>query len=168
MGINVVADIQAWRINESLYGYCDKIKVVMIIDVMMIALPLQSSLTTLVGNDGKKICQEVYCTFRVSVVLTCIFLFHHHSGSADLTSSITTHNNSMCNHFGKCARKSTSPRTTQRLIHKLVSFCILLYLIVYPIKWSVCGRTNKDLADKSQALQSVAALSRACRSSPVI
>lgn len=45
---------------------------------------------------------------------------------------------------------------------------IILYLIVYPIKWSVCGRTNKDLADKSQALQSVAALSRACRSSPVI
>ena len=45
---------------------------------------------------------------------------------------------------------------------------IILYLIVYPIKWSVCGRTNNDLADKSQALQSVAALSRACRSSPVI
>jgi len=32
----------------------------------------------------------------------------------------------------------------------------------------VCGRTNRDLADKSYALQSVAALSSACRSSPVI
>ena len=32
----------------------------------------------------------------------------------------------------------------------------------------MCGRTNRDLADKSHALQSVAALSSACRSSPVI
>ena len=67
-----------------------------------------------------------------------------------------------CNKIDIC----TYPR--KGLFMNLFHFTIILYLIVYPIKWSVCGRTNNDLADKSQALQSVAALSRACRSSPVI
>ena len=42
------------------------------------------------------------------------------------------------------------------------------YLIVYPSKWSVCGKTKSDLADNSQALHNEAALSAATTSSPTI
>ena len=158
-GVNLVADIQGWRINESLYWYFWVETI--IIDEVTIALPLQSSLTTSVHSDSKKKKQPksvphnrsfCFAYFHVSVVTV-----------VPLTLLVATQQLwKTCNKIDIC----TYPRkgSFMNLFHST----IVLYLIVYPIKWSVCGRTNNDLADKSQALQSVAALSRACRSSPVI
>jgi len=43
---------------------------------------------------------------------------------------------------------------------------IAKYRMVYPRRWSVSGRTNNDLADRSQALHRLAARSLATASSP--
>ena len=56
-------------------------------------------------KSGKKCAAQ-------SEFLFCLFsCFCHHSGSADLASSITTQNNSICNNLGKHSTKSTSTHT---------------------------------------------------------
>ena len=157
--VNLVADIPAWRINESLYWYFWVVTI--IIDEVTIALPLQSSLTTSVRSDGKKKKQPK----SVLHIQSFCFAYVHVSVVTVVPLTLLVATQKLWKTCNKIDIR-TYPR--KGLFMNLFHFTIILYLIVYPIKWSVCGRTNKDLADKSQALQSVAALSRACRSSPVI
>ena len=49
---------------------------------------------------------------------------------------------------------------------KLKIKTVIIYLIVYPSKWSTQGSTNRDLADNSHAAHKAAALSAATTSSP--
>ena len=99
--VNLVADIPAWRINESLYWYFWVVTI--IIDEVTIALPLQSSLTTSVRSDGKKKKTAKKCTAHSEFLFCLCSCFCCHSGSADLASSNTN--------FGKHATKSTSAHT---------------------------------------------------------
>ena len=74
-------------------------------------------------NDDKKIWQKMCCTFRVVFFFFCFFsCFWHHSGSADLASSVTTQNNSIRNNFGKDTTGLTHTET-----HLWSCFILQLY-----------------------------------------
>lgn len=64
----------------------------------------------------------------------------------------------------------SKPPISQCLMNYLLKRDIsktFIYLIIYPTRWSVWGRTNKDFPESSHALHKAAALSEAITSSPV-
>ena len=133
-GVNLVADIQGWRINESLYWYFWVATI--IIDEVTIALPLQSSLTTSVHSDGKKKKQPksvphnrsfCFAYFHVSVVTV-----------VPLTLLVATQQ------FLENMQQNRHPHIpTQRLIHELVS--LYNYIIPDCISYQViCVWENKQ------------------------
>ena len=150
-GVNLVADIQAWRINESLYWYFWVATI--IIDEVTIALPLQSSLTTSVCSDRKKTAKK--CTAHSEFLFCLCSCFCCHSGSTGLASSNTKTMENMQQN-----RHSHIP--TQRLIHELVSFhnyiipdCISYQVICMWENKQRLGRQITSTAECGSSFQSL-------------
>ena len=150
--VNLVADIPAWRINESLYWYFWVVTI--IIDEVTIALPLQSSLTTSVRSDGKKKKQPK----SVLHIQSFCFAYVHVSVVTVVPLTLLVATQTLEN-----MQQNRHPHIpTQRPIHELVSFhnyiipdCISYQVICMWENKQRLGRQITSTAECGSSFQSL-------------
>ena len=120
---DTIRSSSAWRINESLYGYFQQNQSHddhhwWGDDLTAVSIKFDDvSLAMMTKKSGKK------CAAHSEFFFFCFFsCFCHHSGSADLASSVTTQNNSIRNNFGKDTTGLTHTET-----HLWSCFILQLY-----------------------------------------